>query len=109
MKFKRPQLKRKRFKQRCGYIYQDLNYKIRGGWTLFYPILYQIRFMALVLAILYVENVVIQVEIILMMTVFVVSLLGTVHPYKEIRVNYTSMASEVVIVIIIDLLLFSTD
>ena len=27
-------------KKRCGYIYEGLNYKIRGGWALLYPILY---------------------------------------------------------------------
>lgn len=27
-------------KDRCGYIFEELNYKIRGGWTLAYPILY---------------------------------------------------------------------
>lgn len=46
----------KKNKKRCGYIYEDLNYKIRGGWTLLYPILYQIRFIALISLILYMDE-----------------------------------------------------
>ncbi len=30
-------------KRRCGYIYQDLNYKVRGAWPLAYPVVYQLR------------------------------------------------------------------
>ena len=26
--------------KRCGYIYEDLNHRIRGGWALAYPIIY---------------------------------------------------------------------
>ena len=27
-------------KNRCGYIYEDLNYKIRGAFALCYPLIY---------------------------------------------------------------------
>ena len=30
-------------KRRCGYIYENLNYKVRGIWALAYPIVYQMR------------------------------------------------------------------
>ena len=84
-KNERKQLNRKRYKQRCGYVYEELNYNVRGGWTLLYPILYQLRFMALVFAIIYISNVVIQVEIILIMTIFVIALLGNSHPLRDIK------------------------
>jgi len=86
----RPELKRKKTKRKCGYIYKESNYKIRGGWALFYPILYQIRFVALVLVIVYQgENVVVQVQVITLMTVFVIALLGNSHPLRPVRSNYT--------------------
>ena len=28
-------------------MYEDLNFKIRGGWALTYPVLYQLRFLAI--------------------------------------------------------------
>ena len=50
---------------RCGYIYSDLNYRIRGGWALSYPILYQLRFIILTFLILFVQDfLVIQVLVI---------------------------------------------
>ena len=33
-------LDEERSKKRCGYIFEDINYKIRGGWALSYPIIY---------------------------------------------------------------------
>ena len=40
-------------KNRCGYIYEDLNYKIRGAFALCYPLIYQLRFVVLVFTVLY--------------------------------------------------------
>ena len=40
-------------KQRCGYIYEDLSYRIWGGWALLYPLFYQLRFVLLVAVTVY--------------------------------------------------------
>ena len=50
-------LDEERNKKRCGYIYEDLNYKIRGAFALSYPIVYQLRFVVLVFIVLYLEDV----------------------------------------------------
>ena len=60
--------------------------KPRSSWgSANLTILYQLRFMALVFAIIYISNVVIQVEIILIMTIFVIALLGNSHPLRDIK------------------------
>ena len=44
-------------KKRCGYIYSGLNYKKKGqGKALFYPLVYQLRFVLLVYTILYLHD-----------------------------------------------------
>jgi len=40
LRCKRKQLDNEAPRKRCGYVFADLNYKIRGGWALTYPILY---------------------------------------------------------------------
>ena len=35
-------------KAKCGYIYEDLSYRIWGGWALLYPLFYQLRFVLMV-------------------------------------------------------------
>lgn len=40
-------------KQRCGYIYADLSYKVWGGWALLYPLFYQLRFALLVVVVVF--------------------------------------------------------
>ena len=91
-------------------MYKESNYKIRGGWALLYPILYQIRFVALTLAIIYINgNVVVQVLIITMFTILVITLLGNAHPMKDVKANYTLIANEAVILLVTDLLLFCSD
>ena len=42
-------------------------------------------------------------------TVFVVAIVGMSHPFVNLKRNYYRIASEFVIMAIIDLLLFSTD
>ena len=40
-------------KKRCGFIYQELNYKVRGAKALSSPILYQLRLLVLAYVLLY--------------------------------------------------------
>ena len=108
--FRKGTLDEKKNKKRCGYLYEDLNYKIRGGWTLCYPILYQLRFLVLIMVVVLMqEYLVYQVLIITLCTIAIMALLGNVHPFKVVRRNYTELASEFVIIIVMDLLLFSSD
>ena len=96
--------------RRCGYIYEGLNFKIRGGKALVYPLLYQLRFLILVYTVLYLqEYMVAEVLLITQVTIFMISVLGTVHPLQNIRMNYNEMASEAIVIIVLDLLLVATD
>lgn len=97
-------------KKRCDYIYGDLNFRIRGGWALAYPILYQLRFCWLVFLILFLgDYLVLQVLLIELSTIYLMATLGSAHPYADIKRNYISILNEFVIVVIADLLLFSSD
>ena len=108
VKFKK--LDEERNKARCGYIYADLNYKIRGVLTLTYPILYQLRFVVIVLAALFMhEFLVFQVLLVTLSTILIMALLGGAHPFKIVSRNYIGLISEFVIIVIMDLLLFSSD
>lgn len=40
VRFRQGTLDDKKNKKRCGYAYEELNYKIRGGTTLLYPVMY---------------------------------------------------------------------
>ena len=91
-------------------MYEDLNYKIRGGWTLLYPVLYQSRFILLITMVLYAqEYLVVQIMVITLCTIAIMALLGYVHPFSVVRRNYHEIFSESVIIIILDLLMFSSD
>lgn len=107
--FKKDELDEPGPKRRCGFIYQDLNYKIRGGWTLFYPIFYQVRF-ALIAgsAVLLGNYLVVQVMIVVISTIIVMGNLGLMHPNREVRKNYIEIGNEAVIIFVLDLLLFSS-
>ena len=91
-------------------MYEDLNYKIRGGWTLLYPVLYQMRFMILISLILYMQDyLVVQIMVITLVTIAIMALLGYKHPFQIIRRNHQELASEFVIMVVLDLLMFSSD
>ena len=51
-----PDLDKERNTKKCGYVYEDLNFKIRGKWALAYPVLYQLRFITLTIAIMFLEG-----------------------------------------------------
>ena len=109
IKHRKKQLRDKKSKKRCGYVYKDLSYRIQGGWALAYPIVYQIRFIILVYVVLFLsDNVICQVLLMALSTIFVIAIIGMHHPFKILRQNYMQMASEIVILITIDLLLFSS-
>ena len=96
--------------KRCGYIYENLNYKIHGRAPLMYPLIYQIRFAVLVwLALFMKEYMAVQMLIFSLMTILTMTVLGTVSPYKESEENLSQILLEFVILINMDLLMFSTD
>ena len=95
---------------RCGYVYENLNYKIHGRAALMYPIIYQVRFAVLVwLALFMQEYMAVQILIFSLMTILTMTVLGTVHPFKDSEENYSQILFEFVILINMDLLMFSTD
>lgn len=54
-----------------GYIYEELNYRIRKGWALAYPLLYQLRLTIMVFILLYLKDImVLQVNIVATTTIF---------------------------------------
>ena len=108
-KFSNKTLDDERNKKRCGYVYEDLNYEIRGHRTLLYPIFYQIRFCILIVMALFVEVLVFQTMAIVLSTILIMWLLGTAHPFKVVRRNYKELIGEFVIICVMDLLLFSSD
>lgn len=87
-----------------------MNHRIRGGWTLLYPVLYQVRFAVLAAAAVLLGNyLVLQVQLVVTSTIVIMAVLGLLHPIQEVRKNYAEIANEVVIIFIMDLLMFSSD
>ncbi len=55
------ELDSERVRSRCGYIYENLNYHVRGAKALVSPIFYQCRLVILVVAVLYSsDNILVQ-------------------------------------------------
>ena len=76
-KRKRNELHKEKNRKRCGYIYEELNYRVRGGWALFYPIIYKLRFILIVFATLFLrEQTVYSILLIILMTLSIMALLG---------------------------------
>ena len=96
--------------ERFGFIYEGLNYNLQGRKALIYPVIYQLRLVLLVYTILYLNDfMIIQVMLISYSTIYIMAILGTVHPLNELRQNYYEILSETVIVFTLDLMLFSSD
>ena len=98
------ELNEERHRSRCGYIYENLNLE-NGGWALAYPILYQLRFVLIVFLFLNLKYVVLQILPFMLYTVFILVVVGTVHPFKILPENYRSLAREAVILAVMDLFL----
>ena len=97
-------------KKCCGYIYEELNFNVRGNMALAFPLLAQLRLAAIIYTIMYLaEHLVLQCLIVSITSVFISALLGFDHPYKEISKNYKSIVSEAYVLIVLDLLLFSSN
>ena len=75
-----------------------------------YPLFYQLRFVFLVaVTVFFTGQLVVQVLIVTLSTIVIMILLGNVHPFSVVSRNYSSLIGEFVILIIMDLLLFSSD
>ena len=71
-------------KSKCGYIYEELQNHIWGGWTLFYPILSQMRLLLIAYVTIYLMNVmVVQTLLIAVSSILVVALVGFVRPVEN--------------------------
>ena len=87
-----------------------MNYKIRGSWTLTYPIFYQVRFVLIAISATFLfKYLVLQVLAVILSSILITAVLGSAHPFKIVRKNYKEIVNESVIIIIMDLLLFSSD
>ena len=72
--------------------------------------LYQVRFLILIYAVIYLQDYLdVQALLMSLSTIFVIAVVGMHHPFKNLKENYTQIASEAVILVITDLLLFSSD
>ena len=47
--------------------------------------------------------------VITLCTIAIMALLGNKHPFRVVRRNYHELASEAVIIVVLDLLMFSSD
>ena len=103
----RNKLSKKINKNKCGYIYSDLRYKIWGSLTLCYPIVSQIRLVVIAVVTIYMMRmIVVQTLAIAISSIFVMSLAGFVRPFKK---SFVQLLDEYVALIVLDLLFFSTD
>ena len=106
----RRSLKSESNKKCCGYIYEELNYNVRGNMALAFPLLAQLRLAVMVYTIMFLaENLVLQCAIVTLTSVFIASLLGFAHPYGDISKNFKSIVSEGYVLIVLDFLLFSSN
>ena len=55
------------------------------------------------------EYLVFQVQTVMVSTVLIVAVLGMAHPFRIVRDNYKMIASESVVIFILDMLLFASD
>ena len=89
LKHRRRKLNDKKSKKRCGYVYEELNFKIWGGWALTYPVAYQARFLVLIYAVIFLpEYLDIQALLVSLSTIFVVAVVGMYRPFKDLKENY---------------------
>lgn len=71
-------------KKRCGYLFESINYKIRGASTLAYPILYQLRFVLLVFTILFLQGyLVVQCLLVSTSSIILLAFLGFKRPSTD--------------------------
>ena len=97
-------------KNRCGYLFKSLNFRIRGSWTLVYPVIYQVRLALLAFTtVLMQDYLVMQTMSVILSSILITSVLGRVHPYKIVKNNYKEIINESVIILIMDLFLFYSD
>ena len=109
--FRRNQSKlhQEKYLKKCGYTYEALNFRIRGGWALVYPVLYQFRFIVMVFAIMFInEYTVYSMLLINIITIFVMNLLGSKHPLTPIKENYIAIFNEFVIIVMMNLMLITS-
>ena len=56
-----------------------------------------------------VKYLVLQVMAVILSSIMITAVLGSAHPYKIVKKNYIEIGNEMVIILIMDLLLFSSD
>ena len=105
----RNNLNEERHRNRCGYLYEDLNVETGSVWALAYPILYQLRFLLIVFLSLNVECMILQILLFLVISFFICAVLGAIHPFKVLHQNYKSLVTEAIIIFVMDLFLIVSD
>ena len=70
-----------KLKRRCGYIFEEQNYKTRGSLALAYPVFIQLRFVLLVFTLLYLQDyLVVQCILVNASSIALMVYLGFVKP-----------------------------
>ena len=99
-----------RLKKRCGYIFEQQNYRVRGAIALANPILYKLRFVLLVFTILFLqEYLVVQCLIVSVSSIAVMVNLGFNKPSTDQSLNRRGIFNEYIIIFVTDSLLVSSD
>ena len=98
--------------QQYGYVYSELDYKKpeKAKWALSVPVCYELRIFILAVTIIRLgDNLVVQILIFCLSSIFLMTLIGNVRPYTELYKNRMGMITEFVILLVIDCLLCSTN
>ena len=93
-------------------MYRDLDYKKpeKTNWALNLPIFNELRTFIMVLTILFIDNnLVVQILIFCLSSIFLMTLYGFVHPYAVMDKNKMGIITEFVILLVIDVLIRSSD
>ena len=105
-------LEREQILKRFGYIYEELNYKKpeKARLALSLPIFIAARMFVMVIVIMRLDNnLVVQILIFCLMSIILMTIFGNAHPYTERAKSRLGMLTEFVILLVIDVLLCSSN
>ena len=102
--------KKPRLKRRCGYIFDEQNFRTQGAFALAYPILFQLRFVLLVFTFLYLQDyLVAQCLLVSASSIALLIYLGFKKPRTNQSLNKRGIFDEYMILLVMDSLLVSSD
>ena len=105
-------LHKENFLKRTSFLYEELDYesKTDGRYAISIKVLQKARIFAFALTILYLgDNLVAQVLTMSYSTMLIMSVIGYIHPMKELQRNFGHLRGDFILLMFIDMLLFSSD